>query len=473
MSGHELDRGPSGIGGLVQAAVLVCALAAIAALSAVAHELASRAPQDPASAVATATAALGFLLVGGWVAGMLASRVGLPALTGQLLAGIAAGPGACDALAGAAERLGLSAAPTIVSRGDIAYLAGLDALAVAMIGLAAGGELELGALRTAARRVWTIVAVEVPVVAVVTGVALAVLVLSGQVTLGADVPLPLACAITGTLMVASSPAVAIALAREQGGGGSFAQLSLVVIVVKDLVLTVAFTAVVLVGTRVLAPDMAAGALTDPASPGGGGVAATLAWHLLGSLALGAAIAVPLAFVLGRIERRMQMVALVIAAAIAAMARSMELSPLLVSLAAGIALRAAGGERVAAFRESAGSILLPVCCVFFCLTGAKLDVQALTTILPATATLCAARLAAKWAGGTLGARAARLEPRQARWIWTCLVPQAGVAIALAAEVKTAFPGTEWAVALSTLLVACVAMNEIVGPPLMRLGMQRAQ
>jgi len=466
---HDAKAG--GVAGLVQALVLLCALAAIAGLSAVAHELASRAPLDPSSAVATATAALGFLLMGGWVAGMLASRLGLPSLTGQLLAGIAAGPGVCEALADAAAQLGLGQAPVIVSRGDISYLAGLDALAVSMIGLAAGGELELGALRSAARRVWAIIGIEMPVVGIVTGSALAALVLSGHVSLGPDAPLPLACAIAGSLMMASSPAVAIALAREQDGGGSFAQLSLVVIVVKDILLTLVFTAVILVGTRIFAPEAAASLATD-SSPDGS-VAATLAWHLLGSLALGAAIALPLAYVLGRVERRMQMVALVIAAAIAALARSMELSPLLVSLAAGIALRAVAPQRVAGFREAAGSILLPVCCVFFCLTGAKLDVQALSTILPATAMLCGARLAAKWAGGTIGARVAGLEPRQARWIWACLVPQAGVAIALAAEVKTAFPGTDWATALSTLLVACVAVNEIVGPPLMRLALRRAQ
>lgn len=466
MSGHAKD---SVAGGAANAFLLACALAAVAALAAIAHELASRAPQDPSSAVATATAALGFLLMGGWVAGTLATRLGLPALTGQLVAGIAAGPGICDAVAGAAAGMGLTHAPVIISRGDLAYLAGLDALAVSMIGLAAGGELELSALRASARRVRAIIGIEIPVVGVVTGGALAALAVTGHVDLGADVPLPLACAITGSLMIASSPAVAIALAREQGSGGSFAHLSMVVIIVKDIALTVLFTAVVLLGTSLLVPDAAA----EGTATGSGGVTATLAWHLLGSLALGAAVAVPLAYVLGRIERRMQMVALVIAAAIAAAAKSMELSPLLMALAAGIAMRAVAPERVTRFREAAGSILLPVCCVFFCLTGAKLDVQALATILPATAMLCGARLAAKWAGGTIGARMAGLEPRQARWIWACLVPQAGVAIALAAEVKTAFPSAEWAAALSTLLVACVAVNEIVGPPLMRFALRRAQ
>jgi hypothetical protein len=55
----------------------------------------------------------------------------------------------------------------------------------------------------------------------------------------------------------------------------------------------------------------------------------------------------------------------------------------------------------------------------------------------------------------------------------LVPQAGVAIALASEVGKAFEGLPWAAPLTALLISCVAMNEVVGPPLMRIALRRAQ
>lgn len=442
------------------------ALAAVAALAAIAHELTERAPSDAASAVATATAALGFLLMGGWLAGRLASQVGLPALTGQLLAGICAGPSVAGALGPAAAAYGLASIPTLVSSQDIGYLAGLDALAVSMIGIAAGGELELTHLRRIARRVLSIVVVEMPAVGLAAGGALALAASAGLAALGEDVPMPLACTLTGCLMMASSPAVAIALTREHGRTGPFAQFAMALIVAKDIVLTVLFTGVLVAGARL------AGAGTDAgsAASGAGGV---LAWHLLGSLALGAMLSAPLALVLGRIERRLDMVALVVAALVAAVSRSLDLSPLLVALTMGIALRTGAPSSSRGYFSATGRILLPVCCVFFALTGAKLDVASIWSVLPVTVAICGARMAAAWAGATAGAAMAGLDPRTRRWIWACLVPQAGVAIALASEVGTAFEGNPWAAPLTALLISCVAFNEIVGPPLMRIALQRAQ
>lgn len=447
---------------------LCAALAAVAAIAAVAHQLTRRAPLDPASAVATATAALGFLLMGGWIAGRLASQLGLPALTGQLIAGICAGPSAAAALGPLAIEWGLGALPTLVSPQDIRYLAGIDALAVAMIGIAAGGELELSHLRSIARRVLSIMAVEMPAVGLAAGGALALAAWVGAAALGGDVPLPLACTLTGCLMMASSPAVAIALMREHGRAGEFAQFAMALIVAKDIVLTVLFTGVLVAGASLIAS--AAGTGTGPSAPK---AAAVLAWHLLGSLALGALLSAPLAVALNRIERRLDMVALVVAALVAAVARSIDLSPLLAALTMGIALRTAAPNTSRAYLSATGRTLLPVCCIFFALTGAKLDILSIWTALPVTAAICGARLAAAWVGATAGAAIAGVDTRTRRWIWACLVPQAGVAIALASEVGTAFAGMAWAAPLTALLISCVAMNEIVGPPLMRIALRRAQ
>ncbi len=447
---------------------LAAALAAVSALAAVAHTLTLRAPLDPTSAVATATAALGFLLMGGWLAGRLASSVGLPALTGQLLAGICAGPSVAAALAQPAAEWGLAQFPTIVSAQDIRYLAGIDALAVAMIGIAAGGELELSHLRRIARRVLRIMAVEMPAVGVAAGGALAVASAAGLAALGEEVPLPLACTLTGCLMMASSPAVAIALTREYGHAGEFVRFVMALIVAKDIVLTVLFTGVLVAGAAVFGTGAGSGAGTS--APQAGGV---LAWHLLGSLMLGAVLAAPLALVLRRVERRLDMVALVVAALVAAVSRSLDLSSLLVALTLGMALRTGAPGSSRSFFSATGRILLPVCCIFFALTGAKLDVASIGPVLPVTMAICAARMAAAWAGATAGAALAGLEPRARRWIWACLVPQAGVAIALASEVGTAFEDTPWAAPLTALLISCVAVNEIVGPPLMRLALRRAQ
>src|SRR6185503_7370025 len=78
--------------------------------------------------------ALGFLVVAGTVGGKLAALVGLPRLTGNLIAGILAGP----------EGFGL------LDEKDVKALSLMNALALALIALEAGAEITLPTLK----RVW-------------------------------------------------------------------------------------------------------------------------------------------------------------------------------------------------------------------------------------------------------------------------------------------------------------------------------
>ncbi|HEX9842888.1 MAG TPA: hypothetical protein VGC20_09060, partial [bacterium] len=57
----------------------------------------------------------------------------------------------------------------------------------------------------------------------------------------------------------------------------------------------------------------------------------------------------------------------------------------------------------------------------------------------------------------------------RWTWTGLIPQAGVAIGLAVIVESRLP--EAGTLLNALVVALIAVNQIVGPILARLGLIR--
>jgi hypothetical protein len=68
------------------------------------------------------------------------------------------------------------------------------------------------------------------------------------------------------------------------------------------------------------------------------------------------------------------------------------------------------------------------------------------------------------------RLAGAEPSVQRWAWTGLIPQAGVAIGLAVIVESRLP--EAGTLLNALVVALIAVNQIVGPILARLGLIRA-
>src|SRR5437879_4474929 len=104
----------------------VASLFALGLMMALFHRVTAGAPLE-----ARATLALGFLLLVAYVGGEIARRVRLPRLTGYLLVGFAVGP----------AWLGL------VQREEVDALRFIEEAAVALIGLAAGSELTLDALR--------------------------------------------------------------------------------------------------------------------------------------------------------------------------------------------------------------------------------------------------------------------------------------------------------------------------------------
>jgi hypothetical protein len=54
----------------------------------------------------------------------------------------------------------------------------------------------------------------------------------------------------------------------------------------------------------------------------------------------------------------------------------------------------------------------------------------------------------------------------------MVSQAGVSIALASEIHRVFAQQEWATQLQSFMLATIVINEVFGPPLMRLGVMRS-
>ena len=82
----------------------------------------------------------------------------------------------------------------------------------------------------------------------------------------------------------------------------------------------------------------------------------------------------------------------------------------------------------------------------------------------------ARMGLVYAGSTAGARLGAAEPVVARYAWTGLVSQAGVALGLATIVADRLP--RLGLAMQTMIVGIIAFNESVGPVLFRGGLDRA-
>src|SRR5213594_3043265 len=207
----------------------VASLFALGLMMALFHRVTAGAPLE-----ARATLVLGFLLLVAYVGGKIARRVRLPRLTGYLLVGFAVGP----------AWLGL------VQREEVDALRFIEEAAVALIGLAAGSELTLDALRR------------------------------GRVALA-----------RGTLAAASSPAVTMAMMSELDAHGPVARALLGITVVKDVAVTLLFALVLALGKALTS----AGALNVA-------VAGTAILQLLGSAAAGTLLGYALGQYLGLVRR---------------------------------------------------------------------------------------------------------------------------------------------------------------------------
>ncbi len=384
------------------------------------------------------TLLLGLVILGSWLAGRLVRAIALPPITGQLLFGVVIGPGLWEWL----NRPSLA----LISHDQLASLHGAELLALVMIGLVAGSEIDGSLVRQRARAIVLIAIGQVSLVIVTVGAVAYAYFRSLE-----------EAAICATLAATCSSAVSVALLREMRHPTSFARLLLATTVTKDLVLVIAFSIVLF-----------AVATTATAT---GHAWYWIILHIAGSVVLGCALALPLRLALQQIEERMVAVVLVVAVLIVILCTITETAPLITALTLGYTARTVAPLASASFFATARRLFLPVCCIFFAAAGAHIDCGALVMNWPIVLALSSIRLGAIWTGTTLAARAVGLPSPMVRWAWAGFVPQAGISLALAAQVLIAFPTQSWARSLITIMIACITLNEIVGPVLMRIALRR--
>ena len=404
---------------------------------------------------ASATVIAGLALLVGHVSGWLFAAIGLPRVTGYLGAGLALGPQ-------------VSGVISVESAGELHFL---SELAVAFIALAAGAELRLAELRDRLRVIASLTATVA--IIVVPSVGLLVYVGRGLLpfTSGFDTaPAAAVALLIGAMAIARSPSSALAVIRETESRGPFTETSLGVTVALDVISIVIFAICLSVCEAVLTP----GAGLDLAFVGS--VTVQIVAGVLFGVVLGGAIAFYIARAPGNLALVLLGTALVVtevAHGTAAYMREthdlpLQLEPLLICVTAGFTVRnfSPGGRR---FAEAVESVSLPVFVLFFTLTGAGLDLDALRATWPTALLLVGSRAAtvlfSSWLGGRLVG-----EGVHSRLYGLTLLTQAGVSLGLTMEVVRRFP--EWGDAFAAVVVAAISVNQVIGPVAMKFALQRS-
>ncbi len=108
--------------------------------------------------------------------------------------------------------------------------------------------------------------------------------------------------------------------------------------------------------------------------------------------------------------------------------------------------------------------------FFTLTGAALTLDVLAHTWQIALLLLLVRVATIFAGAFTGGIIAGDPMRHNRIGWMAYITQAGVSLGLAKAIMVEFP--DWGLPLGTVLIAVIVLNQLIGPPLLKIAINMA-
>jgi Kef-type K+ transport system membrane component KefB len=393
---------------------------------------------------ATVQLAFGYLLLTAYFTARVVSQFGLPKLTGYILAGVISGPYVLDLV-------------TSDMAGSLKIVSGT---ATAIIALEAGAELKIASVRRVARTLRAITLFAV--IGAMFVLAAVIFAMRPLLPFLQDVETSHALAISmvlGVALSAQSPAVVMALLAEMRAAGPLSELILASVVVADLVVIVCFSVATAVASAVI------GGSLDLAS-----TVRDVSWELFGSIAFGLILGVLLALFLRYVRDGAPLFALTICVVVAEAGPRVHLDPLIVMLACGLWIRNARNTDPTPLVSGFESAQLPVFLVFFALAGAKLDLGTLYISAIPVAIIVLARAASFFVGGKFATKLTDAPKTVRQYGWFGLVPQAGLALALALVLEKTFPTFGGPAAV--IMIGVVGVNELIAPVVLRAMLIRS-
>ncbi|MBI4484386.1 MAG: cation:proton antiporter, partial [Acidobacteria bacterium] len=404
-----------------------------------------RAIDVPGTELPTTALALGFTLVVAMVTGEVLRRFRLPRLTGYLLFGVLIGP-----------HLG-----NVITEPMARQLQTVNGIATALIAFIAGLTLNFERLgrRMAGttRMIGTTLAVTMVGLFGVAWIAWPWLPVAPEAAGMAKLAM---VALFVIIAVSFSPTMTAAVISETGARGRLSDLVLAIVVIADLVALVLFS----LAMQFVRLALDAGQGSDVP------ILVRLVWEIGGALSFGSLVGALFALYLRFVGREVTLMLLGVCVVLSGVGVTQGFEPLLAAMAAGMVIQNAAVPQGDALKVAIQRGALPVLVVFFVATGTSLQLEALGQMGFIAVALVAARIILIRLGVEAGLRASGLDRETGRYAWTGLISQAGITLGLASVLALEFP--TWGSRIQTLLVALIAIDELIGPALFRLGLARA-
>jgi Kef-type K+ transport system membrane component KefB len=381
---------------------------------------------------------VGALLLAGFAGGKLAARVKLPAVSGYVVAGLVLGPSILN----------------VVPDHVVESLAPVPHIALGLIAITIGSEFRLAKLRQTGRNILIITVVQLMTTFAAVSVAL--------YAFGAPLPMAL---LLGAIASATAPAATVAIASELRARGHMVSTLFGVVALDD-----AF-AIMLFGFVMAAAAAMVGTVH------GGPLAMVV--HPLREILISLGIGLVMGYVVHRLvlnrKRNNEIIVIVLGFVLvtSGITVSIHVSPLIANMMMGFALvnLSSRNTRVMRILEP---LTPPIYAAFFALAGTELDIRTLATTGVLGFVYLGSRALGKYGGAFLGSAMAKETRTTRNYLGLALLPQAGVAIGLILVLQDTHAFTElpYMRQMVNIVLASILVNEVLGPPLTKIALERS-
>ena len=398
------------------------------------------------------TMVFGFILFSSYFFGLIASRFNLPSLTGYIFAGLLFGP---YVFSGILQNFSLYSVE-VVQRLQL-----LDNIALGLIAFTAGGEINFDLVRRRLKSILFVTGAQTIIVFLGVGIIFFIILRFFPINnLDTSIKIFGVAILLGMTSVAKSPATTIAIINEYQSKGPLTEIALGVTIIKDVVVIVCF-ALVLSVSKIL---LISGSTFDI------GFLGKLLWEIFGSLGFGIILGYFMVWYIKSIKTELSLIVIGIAFLGVYVSYEAHLSGLLICMTAGFWVEnfsEFGEELIHAVERHS----LPIYVIFFTIAGASINLPALYEMWFLATILVIGRLVFTFIATWLGCRLSGESKTIQKYSWGAFVAQAGVTLGLATLIEKTFPGIGGD--LKTLLVASIAINQIIGPVLFRIALSKAK
>lgn len=386
---------------------------------------------------------LGTAILIGLVFNRIVKKLGLPNVTGYLVAGVLIGPSVFQ----------------IIPESFIGSLTLLVNVALGFIAFSIGGEFKISKIKNIGKSVLVITFFQALVTTVLVDIGLLLLVPVLNIK-------PAVAICLGAIATATAPAATLMIVHQYNAKGRVTDILMPVVALDDAIGLMVFSISIAIAKLTVAPEgvNVFHMLVDPLI------------EISLSLLVGAIIGVVLTFGLGFFHSRNNRLTSIICAVFlgTSLASLFGLSSLLLCMAIGAVM-------ANFYNDSEKMIDLTehwtpaVFLLFFIISGAELDLKIIPTVGLLGVGYLVFRSAGKYFGARLGSTVVHETPEVRKYLGVALLPQAGVAIGMSQIVVETFNGlgmSEIGVQIRAVVLCATLVYELAGPLLTKMVLTKA-